>query len=340
MTEDVYQLPDGSFVQVPAGSTPPAGGTLVGGPSLGNSPSSPATSTPLASGVTSGTPSSIFDQAAGSASGTSFRNIEIPVWRDPAHMTGTYSSGMDDRQGAEQQQRNAKNPPDDRQSAEQQLRATKGESVPTPQMFKEKDAYNQFSEILTDPDKFKQWSQVAVQSGLLNPAQSMDAASLQKVWNDMVKFAVDIKQAKGIDMTPMEAAQMIGQNSGAAFLAHQNFVRDHLTGTRVQNDQTIDDKTPSQSTLHDLLGRNPTQAELIAYNHGVEQTAQAHPLNRQISTHYVEGQPDSQVVTYTGGYDQQAAEQQAAAAASPEVAANQSATTYYNALRTAIQAAV
>lgn len=336
MTEDVYQLPDGSYVQVPAGSTPPQGGTLVGGPSLGNSPT-PLTPSTSSSTTSSGIDPSLFSTAAGSASGTSFRNVKIPVWRDPAHMIDTpfVSSGPGSANAVEHGMADNKN-----SSANAVEHAMEqGKTTATPQMFLEKDAYNEFASILTDPEKFKQWSQVAVQSGLLNPAQSMDAASLQKVWNDMVKFAVDIKQTKGIDMTPMEAAQMIGQNSGAAFLAHQNFVRDHLTGTRIQNDQTIDDKTPSQTTLHDLLGRTPTQAELIAYNHGVEQTAMAHPLNRQIQTHYVEGQPDSQVVTYSGGYDQQAAEQQAAAAASPEVASNQAATTYYNALKAAIQAA-
>ena len=337
--QDIYLMPDGTYQAVTAGSAPPPGGMLVSGPSAnGVSPSSP-TSASSTSSTSSGIDPSQFGAAA--ASGTSplggnLRNVYIPVWRDAAHMTQTpfVSSGpgsanavensMGDKNGSANAVENAMN---------------EAKYTSTPQMFKEADAYNEFATILTDPDKFKQWSTIAVQSGLLNPAQSMDAASLQRVWDQMVKFAVDIKQIKGIDMTPFEAAQMIGQNSGSAFLANQNFVRDHLTGTRIQNDQTIDEKTPSQTTLHDLLGRTPTQAELIAYNHGVQQTAAANPLNREIQTHYVQGQPDSQTVTYTGGYDQQAAEVQAANAASPAVAQNQAATTYYNALVNALRAA-
>jgi hypothetical protein len=209
----------------------------------------------------------------------------------------------------------------------------------TPEMFTEKNAYNEFASIMMDPAKFKQVTDTMVQSGWINPGQIFDAPMLQSKWNDAVRMAVDLKQFKGVDMTPLEVVQMWGQNSGAATLANQNYVRDHLTGTRVQNDQTIDEKTPSVTTLHDLLGRDPTDAELIAYNHGVQQTAAAHPLNREIQTHYTVGQPDAQTVTYTGGYDQHAAEVQAAQGASPEVAQNQAATTYYNALVNAIRPA-
>jgi hypothetical protein len=281
----------------------------------------------------------MFANAANSTSGskTSYRNISIPVWRDPAHMIETpfVSSGPGSANAVEHDMADNKN-----SSANAVEHAMEqGKTTSTPQEFKEADAYNEFYTLMSNPTAFRQFAAAAVQSGQLSPAQVMDAASVQKAWNQMVTWAVDYKQLKGVEMTPLEMAQWIGQTTGAAALVNQNYARDHLTGTRVQDDQTIDAKTPSETTLHDLLGRNPTQAELIAYNHGVEQTAKANPLNREIQTHYVEGQPDAQTVTYTGGYDQHAAEIAAAQGASPEVIQNQAATTYYNALVNAIRPA-
>jgi hypothetical protein len=339
---DVYLLTDGKTTKsVPAGSGPPEpGATLISGPSLG-APTSSGTPTPTptpgATTDTSGISSSAFG-AAVNTSGTgalTYRNISIPVWRNDASTSVTTVKSSGDQHGSAN-------------AAESALGADKNASANalegmmtklTPQMFSEKDAYNEFASIMMDPAKYKQVTDVMVQSGWINPGQIFDAGVLQSRWNEAVRYAVDLKQLKGVEMTPLEAIQMWGQNSGAATLANQNYVRDHLTGTRVQNDQTIDEKTPSETTLHDLLGRNPTDAELIAYNHGVQQTAAAHPLNREIQTHYVEGQPDSQTVTYTGGYDQHAAEVQAAQGASPEVAQNQAATTYYNALVNALRPA-
>jgi hypothetical protein len=284
----------------------------------------------------------MFNNAAASTSGTktSYRNVSIPVWRDPSHMNAVQFPHSDSSANAAEQ---GMMPHGDASANALEHAAgehsTSGGAYLTPQEFKEADAYNQFYTLMSDPTAFRQFAAAAVQSGQLSPAQVMDAGSVQKAWNQMVTWAVDYKQLKGVEMTPLEMAQFVGQTTGAAALANQNYVRDHLTGTRVQNDQTIDQKTPSESTLHDLLGRNPTQAELIAYNHGVEQTAAAHPLNREIQTHYVQGQPDAQTVTYTGGYDQHAAEIASAQGASPEVIQNQAATTYYNALVNAIRPA-
>jgi hypothetical protein len=68
--------------------------------------------------------------------------------------------------------------------------------------------------------------------------------------------------------------------------------------------------------------------------------AKAHPTNTKTTTHYEDGQAVSQQNVITGGYDERQAQIDASYAATPEVAANQQATTYYNALVQALHSAV
>ena len=108
-------------------------------------------------------------------------------------------------------------------------------------------------------------------------------------------------------------------------------------GTTTSVDKSV--PSGSQEALRQLLGRNATPGELAAYNHGLNTTAAANPNVKHSTGTFVNGQQTSQQDTLSGGYDTAAAEQQAASSASPQVAAHQSATTYYSALVQALQAA-
>ena len=90
----------------------------------------------------------------------------------------------------------------------------------------------------------------------------------------------------------------------------------------------------AQSIEIERLGEN------AAYQHGIQATAAANPTVTTSTNHYTNNVQDAQSNVVSGGYDQNAAYQQAASSASPDVAKNQAATVYYNALRTAIGAAV
>jgi hypothetical protein len=202
----------------------------------------------------------------------------------------------------------------------------------------------QFGYILTNPDLLSQWQKLAISSGLVTSANVNDGVALGKAWDTAVGWAVNIKAATGgsTEMTPFEAAGMVGQNTGSALLAQQADAAAHFTGNKITKTTTTDQSSQqsAQDALRLLLGRNPTAGENAAYQHGIQATAAANPTVTTSTNHYTNNVQDAQSNVVTGGYDQQAAYQQAASSATPEVAKNQAATTYYNALRTAIGAAV
>jgi hypothetical protein len=202
----------------------------------------------------------------------------------------------------------------------------------------------QFGYILTNPDLLAQWSKLAVSSGLVTAADSTDAVKLGAAWDTAIGWAVNIKSATGgsTELTPFEAAAMVGQNTGSALLAQQADAAAHFTGDKITK-TTSNDQSSQQSAndaLRQLLGRNPTAGEQAAYQHGIQSIAAANPTVTTSTNHYTNNVQDAQSNVITGGYDQNAAYQQAASSASPDVAREQAATTYYAALRTAIGAAV
>ena len=211
----------------------------------------------------------------------------------------------------------------------------------------ESDAKTQFGLLLTDPSKMKEWSQLALRAGWINPADATDAVALGKAWNIAVGFAVSIKAAtKGVtEVTPFEAAKMVAQTTGSALLAQQKYAADHFTGTRVVSDgpsTIIDQRQTSQTgdVLHQLLGRNPTAGEKAAYQHGLNEVAAANPTMKSSVGTFQDGQKVAQTDTLTGGYDEKAAQIAQASAASPDVPREQQATTFYDALVHALGAAV
>lgn len=141
-------------------------------------------------------------------------------------------------------------------------------------------------------------------------------------------------------MTPFEAAQKVAENTGSAMLAKQAYAAAHFTGDKNFTQEQYNGQPANVQTLHDLLGRDPTPGELAAYQHGVANVAAENPTVTNTTTHYKNGEAVGQTNVTTGGYDERQAEIDAASSASPEVAQNQQATTYYNALVDALRAAV
>ena len=134
---------------------------------------------------------------------------------------------------------------------------------------------------------------------------------------------------------------MVAQNTGSALLAQQADSAAHFTGNKTSTSSTVDNRVNSQTgdVLHQMLGRNPTAGEQAAYQHGLNSVAAANPEVTTSVNQYKNGTQVGQTNTVTGGYDQQAAAIQQASSASPEVAKNQQATTFYDALVKAIGAA-
>lgn len=206
------------------------------------------------------------------------------------------------------------------------------------------DASVHFGELLMDQGKMKEWSQLALRAGLISATDATDAAALNRAWNTAIGWAVNIKQATNgsTEVTPFEAAKLVAQNTGSALLAQQAYAADHFTGDRTTTSTTVDNRQNAQTgdVLHKLLGRNPTAGEKATYQHGLNAVAAANPEKTTSVGTYKDGQQVSQTNTITGGYDEQAAALEQANAASPDVAPEQRATTYYDALVSALGAAV
>jgi hypothetical protein len=278
----------------------------------------------------------LFNQFASQA--TEQKGFTIPVWRDralvntPIGHTDSSANAIESRLG---QNRN--------RSANAAEGGFKGPtSVDLPRQMTEDQAVLEFATILQDPDLVRSWAQIALEAGLISPDQMTDATALGRAWETAVGWALKFKEASNgtIEMTPFEAAQKVSQNTGSAEAARQAYAAAHFTGEKTFVTESISDVEPDVQTLHELLGRDPSEGELAAYRHGVSATAQANPVTTTSTTKYEEGEAVSQRQVSTGGFDKQQAEIDAARAASPEVAEFQAASTYYNALVQALGAAV
>jgi hypothetical protein len=281
----------------------------------------------------------VFEQFAQQGAGGA-QGFTIPVWRDRyLNNDGTFASGAtaSGSANAAEARMGSRRSVGSANALENSL--TSAGSV---RQMTEDQAILQFANILQDPDMVKSWAQIALEAGLITPDQTTDASALGRAWETAVGWALKFKEASGgsIDMTPFEAAQKVAQNTGSAEAAKQAYAAQHFTGDKTFVNESISDVEPDVSTLHDLLGRDPSEGELAAYRHGVSETARANPVKTTTTTSYEDGQAVSQQAVSTGGFDKQQAEMDAARAASPEVAEFQAASTYYNALVQALGSAV
>lgn len=229
---------------------------------------------------------------------------------------------------------------------EEVFRSQTVKNAPNPQ-FTGDAAKTQFGILLQDPAKMQEWITLALRTGWVSADNANDADALGKAWDKAVDFAVMMKAATGgtTEVTPFEAAKMVASTTGSGLLAQQQYAQDHFTGTKdvpggptTQIDNTV--TAAAGDALRQLLGRKPTAGENAAYQHGLQNVATANPTTVTHVGQYKDGELVAQTNTATGGYDEHQAQLDAANAASPDVAKNQNATTYFDALRTAIQAAV
>lgn len=304
-----YILPNGQVVDVPAGASPPTGAFAL------------PDSTPSGTGI----PADLFSNAQAGLNlqaTTRQGDTTIPIFRErnKKKIDSFIQSGADNK-------------------ALHEMKV-----VPTAEQFNQDMANAKFSEILFDKGKLEKWQELVVKAGLLTPAEATDAVKLESAWKTAVGWAINIKAVtKGAtEVTPFEALQAIAQNTGAATLAAQSYAADHFTGTKSTTSTSTNTTYGAQQgeALRQLLGRNPTPDEEKAYRRGLADYATANPTVTKQATTYQNGEPVAQDTTTSGGYDQSAAAYQSAATASPEVAANQQATTYYDALVKALGAAV
>lgn len=323
MASQPYLL-NGKIIQVPEGHTPPAGAL-------------PLTGQAQAGGIDG----SGFAAAAAQSGGTN--QTTIPVWRDRnLNNDGKYNPGSStSHTGSANAAEHALETGGGSNSSANALENSLT-SPGSPKQMNQDQAVLQFASILQSPDLFKSWAKIALDAGLINPDQMTDAVALGQAWKQAVEWSINFKDASNgtVDLTPFEAAKQVAANTGSAIAARQAYAAAHFTGDRTTTQSTVSDQPADVQTLHDLLGRDPNPGELAAYRHGVSAVARANPTKTTTTTHYQDGKATSQDNVVTGGFDARQAEIDAAYGATPEVAANQQATTYYDALVAALRSAV
>lgn len=329
MAEYLY---NNNIINVPDGQTPPAGAVKL---DAGSGSANAAEGNILNSA--GGINGNAFAQAQ--AQSGSSDNLTIPLFRDRDLAYVKIGKTTSSANAAEHKLSYGKN---SSANALENAIATQPKQVGLPKQFTQDQASTQFATILSDPDLFKQWSALALNAGLITPDQSTDAIALGQAWNKAVEWALSFKAASSgtVELTPFEAAQKVAENTGSAMLAKQAYAAAHFTGDKQYTQEQYNQQPAAVQTLHDLLGRDPSPGELAAYQHGVANVAAEHPTVTNTTTHYVNGEATGQTNVTSGGYDERQAEIDAASSASPEVAENQQATTYYNALVDALRAAV
>lgn len=174
----------------------------------------------------------------------------------------------------------------------------------------------------------------AALGGLLQPGDGvMEADAL---WQKLVKEAAAYG-AQGAQVSPMDIlASYVGSGGGA-----KPFAR---TTTQKQVDLTDPDtaKALATSVWQQLLGRDPNPGELGSFAGALQTAEQNNPSMTTTTTQYdAQGNATSSSSTNSGGMTdagrQYLAEQQIKA--NPEFGATQAATTYMNALESAIYGA-
>lgn len=305
-----YILPNGQVVDVPQGASPPTGAIAL--------PDTAGTNLLGGQGISS----DMFDAARLQASTRQSGPTTIPIFRE--RKTATIDRFI--KEGA-----------DNKAIREMAV-------APTAEQFEQEMANAKFSEILFDQKKLEEWQKLVVKAGILTPTEATDAVKLEAAWKTAVNWALNIKAAtKGkTEVTPFEALEAVAQNTGAAALAAQAYAKEHFTGTKTVTSKSTNSTYGAQEgeALRQLLGRNPTPDEERAYRRGLAEYAEANPVITAQSTTYQNGEAVAIDQQTSGGYDQSAAAWASASSATPEVAANQQATTYYDALVRALGSAV
>lgn len=175
-------------------------------------------------------------------------------------------------------------------------------------------------------------------AGLISDAHDYDAAL--KAWNYAVEEASGFTTA-GRDMTPWGFLDLVeasgsGNSRGAPKTQTAN-------STRVNLPSKADAEAVVTQILHDALGRDPDKGELARYSSLLIGKAQANPEKTSTTTTYnADGSSSNSSTVTSGGYSSAAMQQDVLdkAKADPEYGAYQAATTYMNAVMSAIDAPV
>lgn len=176
-------------------------------------------------------------------------------------------------------------------------------------------------------------------AGLISDPRDYDAAL--KAWNYAVEEASGFTTA-GKDMTPWDFLDLVeASGSGNSRGAGGAPKKQTATSTRVNLPSKADAEAVVTQILQDALGRDPDKGELARYSSLLIGKAKANPEQTSTTTTYnADGSSSNSSTVTSGGYSSAAMQQDLLnqAKADPEYGSYQAATTYMNAVMSAIDA--
>lgn len=192
---------------------------------------------------------------------------------------------------------------------------------------------------LTDSEK-QEFARKAISAGILSGQGGVTSNDVFAAWQKAVNTAATYNTGKPEDkaISPWEAIDRLGLSdatSEGAFFQGQQAVNQDTTSTSFQKFSKENASGNVEQVLQQTLGRNPTEdetAQMIAY---LNTLADKNPI--KVVTHTDDDGNTTQ--TQSGGFDAEQALRDEVEE-SPEYAQVQAATTYFNALMSAINSPV
>lgn len=187
---------------------------------------------------------------------------------------------------------------------------------------------------------FDRLADQAVKLGLIEEEEKGNFELLEGIWQDAVSLAARFFTGAGRRVTPWQALDLL---KGAGYGAGGG--RGGYTGTRTRRDTQVDLTNPTDAkklitdVLARQLGRAPTDDEVRTFTSTLHAAERANPLAVSTTTTYQDGEAVSSSSTRSGGVDggQVLSDE---VMELPEYGAVQSATTYFDALVSALASPV
>ena len=195
--------------------------------------------------------------------------------------------------------------------------------------------------------EFDRWGKRLLGLGLIDAGDETSVEILDAVWQDAVDLSARFLAA-GKKVTPWKAAELLSQGAGAGNGSRYGSSGGAFTGNRSSTSRSVDLTDPATAkaitndSLSQALGRAARPEELAQFLQVINSAERANPTVTSSNTRYDKGEAVSQSSTTSGGLTSAGRSQMVTdrAQALPEYGAFQAASTYYNALVSALDSPV
>lgn len=194
---------------------------------------------------------------------------------------------------------------------------------------------------------FDRWGSTLLKLGLIDAGDEASVEILDAVWQDAVDLSARFLAA-GKKVTPWKAAELMASGTGTGNGGRYGSSGGAFTGNRSSTSRSVDLTDPATAkaitndALSQALGRAARPEEAAQFLQVINSAERASPTVTTSNTRYEADKPVSESSTTSGGLTSAGRSQMVTdrAQALPEYGAFQAASTYYNALVSALDSPV